>query len=142
MWQWGSSMLYTCFGFDPTIAREDEDAIPNYKAKLLEYSLSDKKKDEDRVLHVIENMMKISSFYHDFVCIMSEFKNLKINNIWLYTVPRTGNEIVLLPMSSFGKRNVVKVFFGTKEEFLAKIHPKNELENLELLRDAGFLLIK
>jgi len=141
MWQWGSSMLYTCFGFDPTTTREDDD-IPNYKARLLEYSISDKKKDEDRVLHVIEKMMKASSFYHDFDCVIREFKNLKINNIWLYAVPRTGNEIVLIPMSNFGKRNVVKVFFGTKEEFLVKIQPKGELENLELLRDAGFLLIK
>jgi len=127
------SSLLTCFGYE-TVPRSEL----LHKANLILYSKMDQP-DEEKILYEIEKMMEFSSYY-DIDRVVLEFKNLGINNIWLYAEKRTGDQVLLLPNSSFGKRFCIKVFVGSREDFLKKI--PNQVQNLEHLREGGFPQIK
>lgn len=124
--------LFSCFGYNE---------IPNseitHKARLIELSQMDHP-PEDKILYEVEKMMEFSTYY-DIDRVILEFKNLGIKNIWLYAEKRTGDQVLLLPNSTFGKRFCIKVFVGPKEAFVTKF---SKSQNLENLRDAGFPQVK
>ena len=141
MMQWGASMLFSCFGV--TTTEGDPNIEIRFKANLLNYSAEPYYKGiEQNILYQIEKMMETSSYY-DIDCVIKELKNLNITNIWLYTEKRKdANQVILLPNSNFSKKHAIRVFFGTKEDFMRSIAPVTMSENLNLLREAGFCWIK
>lgn len=140
--QWGASVFFSCFG-TATEGVGDPNPEIRFKANLLHYSAEPYYKGlEQNILNQIEKMMETSSYY-DIDCVIRELKNLKITNIWLHTEKRKdANQVIVLPNSNFSKKYAIRVFVGSKEDFLRSIAPVTMSENLNLLREAGFYLIK
>jgi len=133
---------FGCFGTYTELPSSSP--LYDYKTELLNISKKvsennvDKQRLEVNVLHILQKMILQLKIY-DINNVIREFKQLQIQNIWLYAIPKSNpNTLLLLPNSNFGKRNLLCVFIGNKSEFLHRID-YDVSGNLNRLSDAGFL---